>query len=192
MNLVGVLFLTFFCLSAAGRATKLHFRDHRSSSECYSQSLFYKAESYFLSKTAVWLWLKLYYLATHTVCSSLLITVVQADDFKCDIMQLYFLPLMQCLWRTTTQYLWVCFIISSGDAKIIYGIPCQISKGFLICIAPFSKVRIWNPANIFVGVWPTSRFLILATLVESKNKTRVENEQNRAVLFAQNVEISLV
>lgn len=31
-----------------------------------------------------------------------------------------------------------------------------------------------------------------ATLVESKNKTRVENEQNRAVLFAQNVEISLV
>lgn len=31
-----------------------------------------------------------------------------------------------------------------------------------------------------------------ATLVESKNKTRAENEQNRAVLFAQNVEISLV
>lgn len=137
MNLVGFLFLMFFCLSAAGRATKLHFRYHRSSSECYSQSLFYKAESYFLSKTAVWLWLKLYYLATHTVCSSLLITVVQADDFKCDIMQLYFLPLMQCLWITTTQCLWVCFIISSGDAKIIYGIPCQISKGFLICTAPF-------------------------------------------------------
>lgn len=144
MNLVRVLFLMFFCLSAAGRATKLHFRYHRSSSECYSQSLFYKAESYFLSKPVVWLCLKLYYLATHTVCSSLLITVAQADDFKCDIMQLYFLPLMQCLWITTTQCLWVC----------------QISKGFLICTVPFSKVRIWNPANIFVGVWATRRFLI--------------------------------